>query len=167
MSRLLGALALFLVACAEPPTPRPVPRADKQRIFGDAALVPTREGERARRELALAGEIAHALERRPEVESAHVDVELAREPPGVLVALTLRSEADRTEIEAEVDRASTAIVGADASVTRIVGVAPAAPAPLRGVPWPLALALVGLGVSAGIGLERWRTGRTVRSLRRR
>ena len=60
-------------------TPRPT--ADKADIFGSVTLVPTRAGERARAELAMAGEAARLVSRLPGVRD---------------VALTARLEGETT-----------------------------------------------------------------------
>jgi hypothetical protein len=159
--------AIGLGGCAEPPRPHaPERSADKARVFGDAGLVPTREGERARRELALAGQIQRSLETVSDVESASVDVELAAPPPRVLVTLSARGEDEgrRPRLEHYANEAATAVVGASAQITVLIDAAPA-PEPERGgaPPLPLALALVGLGLSAGIAAERYRNrGKTHR-----
>jgi hypothetical protein len=65
VSRLafLITLSIGCVGCEPPARPRQDQRrTDKRSLFGDASLVPTREGERVRRELALAGELTTSLE---------------------------------------------------------------------------------------------------------
>jgi type III secretory pathway lipoprotein EscJ len=106
---VLASLGLALGACeagsARVEQPRvEQPRVDKRAMFASASLVPTREGERARRELAIAGELERAL-----VElglgPAHVDVEL-REPAAVIVIA--QRPADRSAAEAETAAAKLA-----------------------------------------------------------
>jgi hypothetical protein len=156
---LLGVLGLG--ACAEgPPARGPDRGADKARLFGDPGLVPTREGERARRELALAGQIRRALVDLSDVESASVDVELASPPTRVLVALAASTTEDErlARLEHYANEAASAVVGEPAEVTVLIDASPA-PEPVGGgaPPLPLALALLGLGVSGGIAVERWRS----------
>ncbi len=63
-----AALGLLLLACEAPVAPPASPPApDKRALYGDPALVPTRAGERAREELALAGSVAAAVRARADV----------------------------------------------------------------------------------------------------
>lgn len=156
-----GLLALLaLGACGEPARPRAPERgADKARLFADPGLVPTREGERARRELALAGQIRGALETMHDVESVSVDVELAATTPRVLATISARTDdaARLSELEHYANEAATAVVGATAEVDVLLDVAPAPEPTGPSAPaLPLAFALLGLGVSAGIAAERYR-----------
>jgi len=166
MSRWAGVLVL-VVACEGPVTSvravaGPEAVAEKARLYGDPALVPTRAGERAREELALAGSVVAALRARAGDGALAVEVRLpTAEDPGAAVvtgALTLDA--------ASVARISEGVLGAW-SVGRVqVELAPpraevseageaervsAAP-----TTWLLALALLGLGVSAGVSIERLR-----------
>ena len=99
MRALLPLSITLVLACGEAETERQPPRRpvpDKDALFGDPGLVPTREGERARREIALAGEIHNAIVVLPEVARARVDVELGDgedEPTRVVVAAELRGDA--------------------------------------------------------------------------
>jgi len=148
--------------CAEdPPPPRPLPtRAapDKAALFGDPSLVPTRDGERARRELGQAQEIAAALGVLPAVDDARVDVELgsaSTEPTRVLVVVRGQARAPRDALTEQARTIARQVVGAEASVEVLVELLPASPTPepppLR---WPLALALLGLGFSGGVLIDR-------------
>ena len=153
------AVSLLVIACVGCPAPeRPaVPRraVDKQTLYGDAGLVPTREGERVRRELALAGELHHALEQLG-LTSVHVDVEL-RDPAGVIVVGRAPADSDPAQLEAAiVDFAHVLVPDARAVHVRLrhdpESPAPESPAPDRS--WPFALACLGLGLSLGVTTER-------------
>lgn len=132
--------------------------ADKAALYGDALAVPTREGERVRREVALAGEIEAAVAVAMDTPHVVADVEL-EVPPRVAVAMRLPATvADAEASRASVQALARAIVK-DADVLVILGAphprAPEPTAPARPVAW-LLLSLVGLGVSLGIGIERLR-----------
>ncbi|MFO0633416.1 MAG: hypothetical protein U0168_11240 [Nannocystaceae bacterium] len=154
MTRLaLPALAL-LAACSEPRSPARAPArvADKAALFGDPTLVPTRQGERARLELAQAGEITRALLATGRVASVHVDVERSEGAARVLVAgaWAPSHEPDEAGIAAIVH----AVAGDDAAIA--LALAPArATATADGPPLlPLLLAALGLGASGGVLLDR-------------
>jgi type III secretory pathway lipoprotein EscJ len=148
-------IGVIACACQARTGPQPGPAAiDKQAMFGSASLVPTREGERARRELAIAGELEQALALLG-LGPAHVDVEL-REPVAVIVIARGddRSEATIAELAGamipELDPANLHVWLQPASVE----------APTReqsnGRTWALMLACLGLGLSLGIAGERLR-----------
>ena len=171
MSRWTGVLVLVL-ACEGPATPlvRAASVPDKARLYGDPALVPTRAGERAREELALAGSVVAALRARAGAGELAVEVRLpTKDDPGAAVvtgALALDA--------ASVARISEGVLGAWSAGRVQVELAPpraevseaapvsvsAAPAGLGWQTWLLALALLGLGVSAGVSIERLRRRRT-------
>jgi hypothetical protein len=97
MRRWLLAIAL-IGACEAEPRPRTADGpTGKLELFGDPSLVPTREGERIRRELAIAGELEQALLELG-LATAHVDVEL-REPAAVVVIARAGSEPGPTQTE--------------------------------------------------------------------
>lgn len=122
-------------------------------MFGDARLVPTRAGERARLELALAGQLRTLLEPlRPPDGSVAVDVELGGRGPARVVVVAagswpadLRERLDQL-VSGVVPEADIALVLAPSKQGR--------PVEGGGAPWPLALALLGLGVSLGVFVER-------------
>ena len=172
MSRWTGALAL-VIAC-EGPAPRvAVDRVpDKSRLYGDTALVPTRAGERAREELALAGSVVAALRARGGQGALAVEVRLPTpgDPGAAVVAGSLALDAasvvritegvlgawsaGRVQVElaparAEASEAAQATVAAADGAGRV--------ASWQG--WLLAVALLGLGVSAGVSIERLRQRR--------
>jgi hypothetical protein len=156
-------MALALTACGQPPnTVRAPARADKARIFGDASLVPTREGERIRREIALAGEIEALIEPLPEVTTAGSSVDLRPPTARVLVSvLTPEVTEDETrQLEHYAREVAAAVVGREAEISVALRSGPA-PEPARSPAFPvlLALALVGMGSSAGIAFERLRRRR--------
>ncbi|MBX7081463.1 MAG: hypothetical protein K1X88_19845, partial [Nannocystaceae bacterium] len=149
--------------------PAPARIADKAALFGDPTLVPTRHGERARLELAAAGEITRALLATGRLASVHVDVE--RSDAGARVLIAGRWAPGHDAADAEIVAVVHAVVGASAEVALAltpaaaaspVGAAPAGPPVL-----PLLLAAMGLGASGGVLLDRIarrrRRGRTRRS----
>lgn len=157
MRRLaLLASIVGLSACdaAPPPAIHHVerPTLDKRALYGDAALLPTREGERVRRELALAGELSEALALL-ELTERRVDVELS-EPPQVIVVAHTR--VPTPELAAKIDALGRAIVPGDPDVhvELLVAAPPQPSAPTHD--WPLALVCLGLGLSLGVTGERLR-----------
>lgn len=162
-------LALVVAIAGEVP--------DKAALYGDAALVPTRAGERAREELALAAAVAAAVGARADGGAPVVEVRLpAGEDGGAVVVTGAVALAP-----AEVVAIAEAVVGSW-SVGRVAvfvragapdpgeggqngprgeGLGPEGRAADRGpegraVDWSLALALVGFGASAGIAVDRLR-----------
>lgn len=131
------------------------PGPDKAALYGDPALVPTRAGERAREELALAAAVAAAVGAHADGHAPVVEVRLPAGTDGgaVVVAGALALAPD------EVVRVAEAVVG-PWSVGRVAvfvrAGAPARPAAPAGVDWRLAAALVGFGASAGIAVDRLR-----------
>ncbi len=165
MRLLLASLVLILSGCEGPAARHAPSTPDKARLYGDPGLVPTREGERARRELAVAGELQRSLESVAAVEAALVTVQLEPVPARALMTITAATETptDERELEHYANEAARALLGADAQATVILDPGSAkAPSRGAGLPIPLALALLGLGVSAGIALERYRTARRPR-----
>jgi hypothetical protein len=151
-------LVLVCVGCPAPER-QAAPRrlVDKQSLYGDAGLVPTREGERARRELALAGELQKAVEQLGLAE-VHVDVEL-NDPPGVIVIAQAAGEIEAETLEATITELARVIVPNATTVlvelqhAEIDGDSPA-PSPDLGRAWAIALACFGLGLSLGMTVER-------------
>jgi hypothetical protein len=144
-----------LAACEAQVRPKPQPRGlDKQALYADASLLPTREGERVRRELALAGELREAIELL-ELDETRVDVELGQPARVVVVA---RMRGDRPDaLEQDVRAIATAIVPApvDVHVQLVQGAIAAAPVSAPSPPaWALALTCLGLGLSLGVTAER-------------
>jgi hypothetical protein len=158
------------IACAPdaPARPEPTRSTDKHALYGDAVLVPTREGERVRREVALAGQIEAALKVALDTPRVAADVELGEGRPRVAVAVRLAAPDPAPDAtRAAVDALARSIV-ADAAVHVLLRApdptAPPQPSPSRPSAW-LSLALLGLGVSLGIAAERMRL-RTARRLQR-
>ena len=170
-------LLVLVLACqsrsATEPRSEPTPALpDKARLYGDPGLLPTREGERARREVARAGEIERAVRLLPGVEEVRVDVELEQDGSLRAAAVVARAQAGtRGDIEPATRRIVEVVLGPDAPAATTVLVAELPPVPEDlepGLPIvPLALALLGLGVSAGIALERSRRMLGRRRSRRR
>lgn len=148
------------IACEEPRAlQRPADAgAGKRALFGDPALVPTRAGERAREELALADAIAAAL-RALGGEALAVEVRLPRSGDPGAVVVTGQAPPGFGEDEAE--RLVRELCGPwSAAVTRVAWLRAAASAPPeRGHMWPLVGALIGLGASAGVTFDRLRRRR--------
>jgi hypothetical protein len=144
------------------PSRTPSKQLDKQALYADASLVPTRAGERARRELALAGELRAALELL-DLGPVHVDVEL-HERPRVIVVARFAPGDDPGELEAAITELAVALV----PELEAAGVHPwlraraeaRAPSPSRRAPtWALVVACLGLGLSLGVTGERLRLRR--------
>lgn len=146
-----------LLACEGAPARVPVqPELDKEALYGDPALVPTRAGERAREELALAGSVRAALRARGGAGALAVEVRLPTgDDPGAAVVageLALDGESALRIAEAVLGPWSAGRVHVELAPAR----APASDDPPVGLSWALGLALAGLGVSAGISIERLR-----------
>lgn len=164
-----GLASILALACDRPLPKAPPPaeaRSDKEALFGDPMLVPSRAGERAREELALAGEIERLIAADPAIAAVRVHVRAgdrgANEgaPPQIVVVARARAgEAlDRERLE----RIARAVVGDEAArvdVDRLIGAASEEP-PARDLARDLllALALLALGASAGITVDRVRRG---------
>lgn len=136
--------------------PRVAPRArTKQQLYGDPALVPTRAGERAREELARAGAVASGL---AALGAGDVAVEVRLPGAGDPGAVVVTGRAPPGRTEPEIRALVESLCGPwSAGVTRLVWRAEGPRG--RGGDLPLALALLGLGASAGITLDRLRRGR--------
>lgn len=146
-------VVMSLVTSAACDEPRVAPRArSKQQLYGDPALVPTRAGERAREELARAGAVSSALAALGAEElEVEVRLPLADDPGAVVVAGRAPPGLSEPEIRALV----TALCGPwSAGATQLQWRVEGPRG--RGGDLPLALALLGLGASAGITLDRLR-----------
>lgn len=158
----IGAIVILIVGgCGREPQRQaaPVRVADKEALYGDAMLVPTREGERVRLEVALAGQVEAAAKVAVDTAGVSADVELVDAPPRVTLAVRLeRPDPDPVVTKASLESLARAIVK-DADVHVLV----TAPASESGRPAAspngtagLWLVLLGLGVSLGITIERLR-----------
>jgi hypothetical protein len=166
---MVALLLLSLSACSQevPRSQRQRPRArpDKAELFGDPGLVPTREGERARRELARAGEIEKALAIVPLVRRSRVDVELDEAGAVARVLVVVDAEASDDELEPTVRRIVGSVAGSDALDSAEIIVRSQPNEPTKAPPsWALLATVLALGVSLGISYER---GRRVLAIRRR
>lgn len=128
---------------------------DKASLFGSALLVPTPEGERARSELAIAGEVERVLAAMPSVRDVRASINLTA-PCRAVISLSAPA-AVAPKIEAAARATVPALSGCDTPPLLLVS----SPAPLEderpgGLPWPLALSLLSLGVCLGIIAERLR-----------
>jgi hypothetical protein len=156
--RLAPIVALWVAGCGAPADAPRRPGPDKARLFGDAGLVPTREGERIRRELALAGELRAVLRGLSGIADAYVDVETEPAPGRALIRVDLRADAPAPAAVEDQVRLAAAAVLPGAQATVLAGPAPAAPGGAA-PPVLLGIALLGLGLSAGVALERVRAQR--------
>ena len=171
-----SASCLVAIAACGPGSPAPARRTtDKAALFGDPTLVPTRQGEAARLELARSGEITAALRATGWIDDVRVDVEYpeieARAPsamPHVVVA-GRRNAAAPVDLDDRIRAVVAGICTADAVVTLALADVPATDDPReRDVPRDIAigLALFGLGASLSLFADRaWRRRR--RSITRR
>jgi hypothetical protein len=146
---------LGIVACGSPAA-RSAPRTtDKAALFADPTLVPTRDGEAARRELAESGEITKAIRATSWIDDAHVDVEHAGERTRVLVG-GMRTSSAPDDLDARVRDIVRAVCGDDIDLVLAIADAPTTPQRRR-LDLPLGLALVGLGASIAVLADRgWR-----------
>jgi hypothetical protein len=162
----MSVVAVLAAACG-PATeefrmPRPA-APDKRSLYADAGLVPTREGEHIRREIAVAGEIMAAARTLPAVTEVHVDVELPREgvgEPRVLVAARLATDGTaRGRTKNALANVVRGVVGELPEHAAVYVLSESEPPtqPTGGAPLVLVGAcLLGLGTSAGMAMERAR-----------
>lgn len=147
-----------LLACEGPSRPATPLARGKAGLYGDPALVPTRAGERAREELARAGAVADALaalgaaDLRVEVRLPHGD-----DPGAVVVAGRAPPGADEAELRALIRDLCGPWSGPVVRIAWRRG-EPERPRGRAGE-LPLYLALVGLGASAGVTIDRLRRRR--------
>jgi len=162
----LLALSSLASGCEAPTEPRRTPTTaptDKAALFGDPSLVPTRDGERARRELGLAQEVAVALELLPTVVETTVSVEsddTGAASERVMVVMRGRADADADRLGAQARTIARQVVGPRASIEVLVELEATASSPspsnVPSLPWPLAIGLLGLGFCTGVVVERAR-----------
>ena len=154
---MLGTLG----GCTEPSEqPRRGPRraaSDKAALYGDAALLPTREGERARAEVAVAEELRQSLEALHEVERAQVTVSMhGGRPRTAAVVVRARAGTDTDALRARGERLAHGVLGPDPVPLEFEVSAPsqgpdAPPDPTSPL---LLLAVLGLGISLGLTFDR-------------
>lgn len=148
-------LALVVTACGAPPPSRAARVSDKASLFADPTLVPTRDGEAARRELAESGEITQAIRATSWIEDVHVDVERATDEARVLVT-GQRTATSPADLDTQLHAIARAVCGAETELVLALADAPP-PSPSRRLDLPLGLALVGLGASLAVLADRsWR-----------
>lgn len=158
----LGAAAI--ASACDPPRPPAIREVrGKRELFGDPALVPTRAGERAREELALGDAVSSALGALG-AEGLAVEVRLADAGDPGAVIVTGMGPPGWSEAEAEA--LVRELCGPRAGAVRVAwrGAAPD-PAPRRAGDLPLYGALLGLGASAGVAVDRLRRRRARSPLR--
>lgn len=150
MSRILHpTLAWVLLGCVPTEPRRAASEPDKRELFGDAGLVPTREGERIRRELALADEVERLLARAD--VPASVTVSLVEPASAVVVA----QAGELATIQAVASAALPELEDSRIHVT----IAPTKGAPRDDEPGergsiPALILTLGLGLALGVALER-------------
>jgi hypothetical protein len=157
LRRIVLSFAIASLACGEPSGHRPAKAtaSDKRALYADPMLVPTREGERIRAEIALAGEIEQALRMFPELQDVRVHVETSTVPTRVAVFGAAPTELV-TQLRAHTDEVARAVAGDDiVGVTTIAALDPEPPAREPRLHLVLALALWGLGASMGIAADRF------------
>ena len=160
----LGLVLVLAAGCGEPtprtPTTPDRGRPDKAELFGDPTLVPTREGERVRREVAAAREIEKALALLPAISTSRVDVELpadASGSPRVLAVVRAQAGSGPDSVRASIDTIIGSVVGEQAQARIMIEEPTAAPLPTGpDFDWPLVLGVLGLGFFAGMFVERAR-----------
>ncbi|MFV8754030.1 hypothetical protein ACNOYE_26085 [Nannocystaceae bacterium ST9] len=143
-------LMFALLACSPAEPRRPAGAPDKRELFADPSLVPTREGERARRELALADELERLLAR-AEIP-ASVTVSLIEPASAVVVARSDELEATRTIAHAALPAIAPERI--TISLAEPNERAPLNEQGARGL--PIVLLALGLGLASGVALERAR-----------
>ena len=155
----------LLASCGEAPPRREPPAArpsDKAALYGDAALLPTRAGERARAEVALAEEIRVALETLRAVEKARVTVRTEADGTPRSAALVIRTrERDGLDaLETTARRIADAALGPGEVELAIELSPPDIDLPPEDTPRPLGalvlFAVLGLGISLGLTFDRTR-----------
>lgn len=157
---VIGSLGACTDTPSDPTSTRPTAAArqastDKQALYGDPTLVPTREGERFRREIALAGEIEQALRLFPELDDVRVHAEVGPETTRVAVFVRTHPQVMATQIRAQVDAVVTAVAGADVLRSTTITATPPQPSePRPELGLAMALALLGFGASLGVTTDR-------------
>jgi len=120
-------LGVLACACGAAPSPTAPRAADKASLFGDPTLVPTRDGEAARRELAESGEITQAIRATDWIDDARVDVEREDGRARVLV-VGRRTAIAPADLDAQVHTIARAVCGdAMELVLTLADAPPAAP----------------------------------------
>ena len=159
-------LALLLPwgGCGKPRQAPARAETTKASLFGDASLIPTRAGEQARAELALSAELTRVVLALPDVVAATATVRTPSEPRGLraaqpsptraVVAATTAADSDATQTHRDVEALTRTWLGPQADVQVIVAyapdLAPETPPPLG----MLAFALLGLGATLGVTVDR-------------
>jgi len=151
--------------CGDEPVQRrqPTRRAsDKAALYGDAALLPTRAGERARNEVALAEEIRAAIEALHAVERARVTVatDSSGAPHSAAVVVRARANTNPDALTVSATRISRAALGSADLAVEVQVSAPkldeaSADVPQKDTPHALLLfGVLGLGISLGLTFDR-------------
>lgn len=160
------ALVLACAGCSEAVDRRPQPRqATRSTLFGAPELVPTREGERIRRELATAAEIRQTLAGFLPWRIHHVQVRLSHEGVRGRVSVVLQVNPDAAEVEPYVDQIQRIVAGIvpetgwrAEQTTVVVGASerdiPGPREPFRPRDILLVLSIFGFGASFGVVVDR-------------
>ena len=136
--------------------------ADKAALYGDAALLPTRAGEHARAEVALAEEIRVALETLRAVEKARVTVRARGDgtPSSAALVIRTREREGLEALEATARRIAKAALGRDDVELAVELSPPDSDLTAEDTPRPVSLvvlfAVLGLGISLGLTFDRTR-----------
>jgi len=173
LASTVALLQIALAGCAPPPSPRSAPqvrhKTSKEALFGDPSLVPTRAGERARVEIALARTIEEHLAEDPEISAVRAHVASADgkgEGPAQIVISLQGPRGGALEQEERAREVALAILGdreAKVTIDRIEaprGAQEPPSAQVRPLSVILALALLALGASAAISVDRLRRRRS-------
>lgn len=153
---------------SKPSKPNRPSKASKEALFGDPSLMPTRAGERARVEIALARTIEEHLAEDPRLRAVRAHVTSASgqgEPTQVVISF----QGPQEGAQAQEERARELAVGilgdpaAQVTIDRLEaprGAQEPSPAQVRPLSIVLALVLLALGASAGISVDRLRRRRS-------
>lgn len=176
----VGLLGMTLAACAPPPNATrgdairasrasEPGKASKEALFGDPSLMPTRDGERARVEIALARTIEEHLAEDPRLTAVRAHVTRAGGQDGGPTQVVISFHGPQEGAQAQEERALELALGilgdpaAQVTIDRVEaprGAQEPPPAQVRPLSILLALVLLALGASAGISVDRLRRRRS-------
>lgn len=158
-----GAWLGFALAlgCQPPAPPRPLPaspRPDKASLYGDPSLIPTRRGEHARAELALAGDLEALVEALEGVLSTRADVTLTPDLALARAVVVVRHERlpqDEGTLKLDVHSIARATLPPGNTAVLLHHVSgEERPADPSRPPLLLAFVSLALGISMGVTAER-------------
>jgi hypothetical protein len=154
---------------SKPSKPSRPGKASKEALFGDPSLMPTRDGERARVEIALARTIEEHLAEDPRLTAVRAHVTSASGHSGGPTQVVISFRGPQEGAQAQELRARELALGilgdpaAQVTIDRIEaprGAQEPSPAQVRPLSIVLALVLLALGASAGISVDRLRRRRS-------